>query len=692
MFWYSHLKTLKRKIKEKENNYFLMLVVRPLLLVFIPFLAIFIWHNIIHPVDDAREHYGLMQNVVFTAIDEVTELVEAQYIEARQLINMPEVRVFLNNPAGSYYNEILGFMSEVTERKPYITDVLLVLGRDIANYRTGDILVSVNGSRSGNVYGNGAIRAALTNNDPYRFSELRNNQLSGEPPLMSAIYQIRYNDQFFGLFIFEMDMMYFRNTVRNSVANDFGRILLVNSRDLLIPTPDSATMRLMDSNQYLPPIRYLIGRYRARQMFRINDAYYFFYTRKIEAFTPIDNDLYLVLRQRVGFSDSNFVARNRFFVATGGVGGSLGVIALILFVSYRFYRRHLKQEQADIDKQISVFEKDSTTDKLTDLLNRNYLHKIEQEINASAGPHSLISCDLDGLKLVNDALGHHEGDKILKNAALVLKGANPKASVIRLGGDEFIIPLPNVDEEGVRRALTNTLTSLNQFNILNDGKSILPLYISFGEATYEGKDGFAKLLSLADSKLYSNKSSRALGVKRSITQMFLGYLDSYEDTQNRQTDEVIKLCLNVAKYYPANTFSTRTFTNFIRFYNLGFVINSKFNIANNEDPDVAKIGYRITSCLPEISGIAHLILKSGEHYDGSGPQKLKAEEIPLKCRIFLACRDFQNDLMQYDSEIAVLSLKNGQGTIYDPNVVDYLIDYYFNGDMAPYITRKGINS
>lgn len=89
----------------------------------------------------------------------------------------------------------------------------------------------------------------------------------------------------------------------------------------------------------------------------------------------------------------------------------------------------------------------SYTDKLTGLYNRAYF---EEQINKLDDneyyPLTLIIGDLNGLKAVNDNLGHLEGDKLLVEIAKVLKGSCRKEDLVfRWGGDEFIILLPNSD-------------------------------------------------------------------------------------------------------------------------------------------------------------------------------------------------------------------------------------------------------
>jgi diguanylate cyclase (GGDEF)-like protein len=87
------------------------------------------------------------------------------------------------------------------------------------------------------------------------------------------------------------------------------------------------------------------------------------------------------------------------------------------------------------------------TDALTRLRNRHALPAVTASLDADKRilAVSAISLDLDGMKLANDRFGHEFGDKILRDVAALLQAAVPRPDcAIRLGGDEFLLLLPNV--------------------------------------------------------------------------------------------------------------------------------------------------------------------------------------------------------------------------------------------------------
>lgn len=127
------------------------------------------------------------------------------------------------------------------------------------------------------------------------------------------------------------------------------------------------------------------------------------------------------------------------------------------------------------------------TDSLTDLYNREFLTQNAPSWNSRLSlPLSVIYCDVSGLKLINDTLGHDQGDRLLIAAGRLLQQSiRAPHSLIRLGGDEFIIILPTctaAQAEEHARAIQQSLREYNRNN------SRLPLFLGIGHATWNGED------------------------------------------------------------------------------------------------------------------------------------------------------------------------------------------------------------
>jgi diguanylate cyclase (GGDEF)-like protein len=155
----------------------------------------------------------------------------------------------------------------------------------------------------------------------------------------------------------------------------------------------------------------------------------------------------------------------------------------------------------------------SMHDALTELYNRSYfeqeMRRVEESRYRSAG---IVVCDIDGLKHINDTLGHPAGDEILKASARVIKDSFRRSDVVaRIGGDEFAVIIPNADLDSVGKACLRTKDAVSEYNTHHPD---LPLSISIGYAVSE-KTPFKiyELFKEADNKMYQDKIRR--GKKRS---------------------------------------------------------------------------------------------------------------------------------------------------------------------------------
>ncbi len=148
-------------------------------------------------------------------------------------------------------------------------------------------------------------------------------------------------------------------------------------------------------------------------------------------------------------------------------------------------------------------------DALTGIYNRCYfeeeLTRLENNRNL---PVALIIADLDGLKQINDTLGHKIGDKYIKESARILRNSVRKSDVVaRIGGDEFGIILPSSDEDTVKRVINRIQCAVDDFNSNNEKE--FKINISFGFAI-SARDKLDKdlLFREADKAMYKNKQQR----------------------------------------------------------------------------------------------------------------------------------------------------------------------------------------
>lgn len=150
------------------------------------------------------------------------------------------------------------------------------------------------------------------------------------------------------------------------------------------------------------------------------------------------------------------------------------------------------------------------SDELTGIANRRTFNAaLRRELSRTSRdgrPVALLLIDVDGLKAINDGLGHSEGDRALQ---LVARSTSESVRhgdlVARIGGDEFAVLLPNTElpmAQTVARRISDRLARLH------DPKSEPTVRVSIGAAVANDVTARSDLLRAADAELYRHKATR----------------------------------------------------------------------------------------------------------------------------------------------------------------------------------------
>jgi diguanylate cyclase (GGDEF)-like protein len=158
---------------------------------------------------------------------------------------------------------------------------------------------------------------------------------------------------------------------------------------------------------------------------------------------------------------------------------------------------------ADFNEAYQNLENIANKDKLTQLYNRVYGDKIIHELTQQQKYFGVILCDIDHFKRINDTYGHLDGDEVLKEFALLLTRSLPKnAVIIRWGGEEFLILIPECKEIEILNRYTEAVKKAVSSCSFDKVGSVTA---SFGITIHQPDINFQETLLRADTALYQAK-------------------------------------------------------------------------------------------------------------------------------------------------------------------------------------------
>lgn len=172
-----------------------------------------------------------------------------------------------------------------------------------------------------------------------------------------------------------------------------------------------------------------------------------------------------------------------------------------------------KKEEEEKKELISNLNHLSTTDSLTGILNRRALndmlnHEIERATRYNSDL-SLMLCDVDRFKNINDTHGHMAGDRALQAVTAALKASLRKSDILgRYGGDEFMIILPETTLAGAHNLAEKIRSAVEELELEITGGDRVKLSLSIGITRCSTSiDNIDTIVGLADTALYASKQT-----------------------------------------------------------------------------------------------------------------------------------------------------------------------------------------
>lgn len=331
----------------------------------------------------------------------------------------------------------------------------------------------------------------------------------------------------------------------------------------------------------------------------------------------------------------------------------------------------------------------SLHDPLTGIGNRTSFQQEIQRLGSIKNQNiSIIICDVDGLKLVNDSLGHHSGDKLLVNAARIINDSvRSEDFVARIGGDEFAVIFYSSEKAVVEHVCNEIKKSVERYNKENP---CLPISISIGFAICNSSVfDLDEVFKEADNNMYREKLFRGKSARSAIVHMMMKALEARDFVTEGHVERVQNLVILMGSFIGLSSRELTDLRLFAQFHDIGKVgipdriLFKTGRLTAEERTEMqrhSEIGYRIAQSAQDLVPIADWILKHHEWWDGGGyPFGIKREEIPLECRI-LAIADAY-DAMTADRpyrkslshDEAILEIIKCSGVQFDPELVDIFV-------------------
>ncbi|RQD70986.1 MAG: diguanylate cyclase [Tindallia sp. MSAO_Bac2] len=327
-------------------------------------------------------------------------------------------------------------------------------------------------------------------------------------------------------------------------------------------------------------------------------------------------------------------------------------------------------------------------DNMTGLYNRAYF---EEELNRLDNPRryplSLIMADANNLKLTNDAFGHAAGDKLLITIADILKQVCRQDDVVaRVGGDEFVLLLPNTGESEAQKVIDRIRNSCEEIDA-----DPIPVSVALGAATkFDQDQTLHSIYQKAEDRMYEDKLLRHHKDQSSLVHKLVQLLESRTWLSTEKRLQVKDLVLRLGKQMDLPDDELYELFLLAMFHDVGKVgvpvdILKKPGPLSPAEYEIVKkyceIGFRISLSAPQIAIVAHDILSQQEKWDGHGyPQQLKGTEIPFFARMisvvtsYIAMTTPRPYAKALSQEEAIDELLKSSGSQFDPEIVKVFIN------------------
>ncbi len=320
-------------------------------------------------------------------------------------------------------------------------------------------------------------------------------------------------------------------------------------------------------------------------------------------------------------------------------------------------------------------------DQLTGINNRRrYMQQIMRIDKPEKLPLAIIMADLNGLKLTNDAFGHQMGDLLLTRTAEVLRRLCDEEMIFHMGGDEFVLLLPNTDATAAEAYCRRI-----QQEIAGESTGMLVFSASIGFAVKHSLQvSYSDVFRQAEDNMYRHKLTEGVEMRRRAVHQILQTLYQRSPREMQHSQKVGELSKKIALVMDLTPEEVDQAYQAGVMHDIGKIgIDQKIlekttRLDEGELREMrrhSEVGYRLLNSVHGLAHIAPFVLEHHERWDGNGyPKGIVGDNISLIARIIAVAdgydamvspRTYKQPMTPKD---ALLEVRRCAGTQYDPLV------------------------
>ncbi len=360
-------------------------------------------------------------------------------------------------------------------------------------------------------------------------------------------------------------------------------------------------------------------------------------------------------------------------------------------------------------EQAAVYRKLAYTDALTGCPNRRFIDEyIVEAVSASLrqeSPLVVAYLDIDNFKLLNDFVGHEEGDRVLQRVATALHlHIRPPAQFARFGGDEFVVVFPGFKEHEAERVMDRVRRAVADIEVVNGARITLPTRISCGLASFRGYGSPRDLIADAEDQMYLDKSMSPVSLLGGAAESpeallkvgnlkalrnLVKAIDRRDSYTRFHSDHATQMALQVGRDIGFSEEQLNSISIGGPIHDLGKIVvpdeilrkpGPLTSLERRSMEEHPLMGAAITAAVTDYDTVVELVRHHHERFDGAGyPGRLKGADVSVPTRLFTLAdaysamttdRPYRRGLT---AERAIEEIIQGRGSQFDPELAEAFI-------------------